>query len=809
MPWMQASVGLPASHAAEVLDFPDWLERLSARAILPRSRQAILALMPQTDRELIEARRQRVREWLRLLEDGHDPSIQDISDPAPELAACRGEGSRLGPEELYRLARSLRALDSFRRFILSEAELVPALRSDLGEIEAQDALVSRIESCVGPDGEMLDGASTELARIRRSMSQTRDRVRGTLEDLIKSRLAGPGEDPRPMVRSGRLVLPVKRERKTDLPGIVHDESGSGKTLFVEPMETVELNNRVAGLTAEEREEIARILDELSAWVRSAAPDIENLAQRFSRMEIPLALAREFKGRPRAWAEEKGEHIRLAAARHPLLEDYLGPGVDLVPLDLSLDADQRLLLISGPNTGGKTVMLKTLGLMAFLNQIGSPLPAGDGCQLPIFDHILADIGDEQSLRDSQSTFSAHLKHLVRMVEEAGPGTLILVDEIGDGTDPEEGTALARAAMENWMQSGARVLITTHLGGLKGFAQETEGAANASMEFDPEARRPLYVLRPGVPGSSRAMATARRLGLDTRVLERAESLLGEEALKMDALLTRLEEESVKASEAREKGEEHRRRFELLESDYKKRMREVRKEERRILAESRKEGERFLEEARRQVEAAVQAIRESDADRKSILEARDSMKVLESGLEAHSPKPKAGQPLVHWQAGDRVRMHSTGKVVEILGEAGGDRLRVSLDGVVLTLPLEEFSPLDSGGQRSAASDQRPRGSFHGIGLPSTELESFRLDLRGQTVDEALDELDSFLDAAVLGGYDFVEILHGKGTGALRQAIREHLRRDPRVKSFKLADQNRGGSGVTRADLAGDSDATILRNP
>nr|MBC8365857.1 Smr/MutS family protein [bacterium] len=782
MPWMQASVGLRASHAARVLDYPDWLERLSARAVLPRSREAILALMPQTDRELIEARRQRVREWLRLLEDGHDPSIQDISDPGPELSACRGEGSRLGPEQLYRLARSLRALDSFRRFILSEAELVPALHSDLGEIEPQDALVSRIESCVGPDGEVLDGASTELARIRRSMSQTRDRVRGTLEDLIKSRLASPGEDPRPMVRSGRLVLPVKRERKADLPGIVHDESGTGKTLFVEPMETVELNNRVAGLSAEEREEIARVLDELSAWVRGAAPDIENLTQRFSRMEIPLALAREFKGRPRAWAEERGERIRLAAARHPLLEDYLGPGVELVPLDLSLEEDQRLLLVSGPNTGGKTVMLKTLGLMAFLNQIGSPLPAGDGCELPIFDHILADIGDEQSLRDSQSTFSAHLKHLVRMVEEAGPGTLILVDEIGDGTDPEEGTALARAAMENWMQSGARILITTHLGGLKGFAQETEGAANASMEFDPEARRPLYVLRPGVPGSSRAMATARRLGLDGRVLERAESLLGEDALKMDALLTRLEEESVRASEAREEGEAHRRRFELLEADYMKRMREVRKEERRILAESRKDGERFLEEARRQVEAAVQAIRESDADRKSISQARDKVDELKSEIEARGPKPEAHKPLENWRAGDRVRMLSTGKIVEILESGGSGRLRVSMEGVALVLSKSDLTPLDPSEVQSA----KPRpGEVWGLGLPSTELESFRLDLRGQAVDEALDELDSFLDAAVLGGYDFVEILHGKGTGALRQAIRERLRRDPRVKGFNLADQ------------------------
>jgi DNA mismatch repair protein MutS2 len=806
MPWMKISNGLQVGHAAQVLDFQDWLARLASRAVLPRSRKAILALLPSNDRDLIEARRLRVKEWLRLLEDGHDPQIAGVTDPGAELAACRGEGSCLGPEELYGLARSLRTLEGFRRFIVAEAETVPVLRADLGEIESQDNLARRIEACVGPDGDILDGASFDLARIRRSMGQTRDRVRGTLEDLIRERLAGPGEDPRPTLRSGRLVLPVKRERRSEMPGIVHDESGTRRTLFVEPMETVELNNRVAGLVAEEREEIARILDELSARVREASPEIEMLVDRFSRMEIPLAISREFRGRARSWATEEGGTIRLIAARHPLLEDYLSEGVSLVPLDLEMDESQRLLLVSGPNTGGKTVMLKTLGLMAFLNQIGAPLPAGDGCVLPLFDRIFADIGDEQSLRDSQSTFSAHLIHLVRMVEEAGPSTLILVDEIGDGTDPEEGTALARASMERWIEQGARVLITTHLGGLKGFAQETEGAANASMEFDPEARRPLYVLRPGVPGGSRAMATARRLGLNAEVLERAESLLGEDALKMDALLTRLEEESVRATEAREAGEVHRRHYERLEADYEKRMRDVRKEQKRLLADSRREGLRFLEEARSQLEAAVKEIRERQADRGSIGAAHDVVKDLEKNLAARDPETQSRKPLLHWRAGDRVRMLSTGKVVEIIEEAGSGRLRVSMDGVVLVLSREDLTPLDP----SATRDSQPASrQSYGIGLPSSELESFLLDLRGHTVDEALDELDAFLDAAILGGYEFVEILHGKGTGALRQAIRDKMRRDSRVRSFRLADQNRGGSGVTRIDLAGDPDATILRDP
>jgi len=806
MPWLTESDVLSAGHAAEVLDFREWLARVAKRAVLARSRDRILALAPLRDRKLIEARRLRLREWLRLIEEGRDPGVSELRDPGPDLAACRGEGRRLSPESLHRLSRTLGALEVFRAFILSEAEAAPTLRSDLGEVESMKALAARIDRCVSPDGEILDGASAELARIRQAMSGTRERVRGTLEGLIRARLAGPGEDPRPTLRSGRPVLPVRRERRSELPGIVHDESGSGRTLFVEPMETVELNNRLAGLSAEEREEIGRILDELGEEVRRAAPAIEILVDRFTRLEIPLAIAREFRGRPMTWAEERGESVRLVAARHPLLEDYLPEGAALVPLDLSMDERLRLLLVSGPNTGGKTVLLKTLGLMVLLNQIGAPLPARDGCALPIFDRLFADIGDEQSLRDSQSTFSAHLIHLVGMVEEADSSSLILVDEIGDGTDPEEGTVLARACMEHWIGRGARVLVTTHLGGLKGFAQETPGAGNASMEFDPEARRPLYRLRPGVAGGSRALATARRLGLDARVLERAEGLLGAEALKLDALLTRLEKESVLAAEARAEGEAHRRRYESLESDYRERMRHARKEGKRILSEARREGERFIQEARRRVEAVVRQIREKDADRESIAEARRVVNVLGEELAARIARPEAREPLRHWKAGDRVKMVSTGRVVEILEAAGAGRLKVSLDGVALILSLEDLAPL---GTSAASSAAPPVPDRYGVGLPSADLDSFRLDLRGRTVEEALEELDAFLDAALLGGYDFVEVLHGKGTGALRRAIRENLRRDPRVGGFRLADQNRGGSGVTRIDLAGGADATILGDP
>jgi len=305
----------------------------------------------------------------------------------------------------------------------------------------------------------------------------------------------------------------------------------------------------------------------------------------------------------------------------------------------------------------------------------------------------------------------------------------------------------------------------------------------------------------------MATARRLGLDAGVLERAESLMGEDALRMDALRARLEEESRAAALAREEGEAHRRRYERLETEYEGRMREGRKEQRRILEDARREGERFMGEARKEVGAAVRAIREREADRESIATARRSLEDLEARNLARYSRSEDFAELEHWRPGDRVRMRSTGRVVSILEAAGAGRLRVSLDGLSMVLPLDELTPLDPVEQRTTGIGQRATDPM--VGLPSASLESFRLDLRGRTVEEALDELDAFLDAAVLGGYEFVEVLHGKGTGALRLAVREHLRRDPRVKGQRLADQNRGGSGVTRVDLAGDGGATILGDP
>jgi DNA mismatch repair protein MutS2 len=788
-------------HASRVLEFDLWLDSVSREALLERSRRTLKALRPISDSAKLESRRSVLAAWFRILEEDRLPDFSGLEDPAALLQLCRRPGFCLGAADFYQLSRTLHALARMDRFLSTLEEDHPF--RNLGESEEDLSSLARLwERSFSAEGEVLDEASPALARTRRNLAESRSRVRDTLGNLLQTRF--PGQDLRPTLRSGRLVIPVLREHHSTLPGIVHDESGSGKTLFVEPLDTVELNNRVAGQLASEREEIARILEDMSERLRRLSDEIEAQTERFHRLEVPLAIARANGSEPRSWADREGDRVRLCRARHPLLGRYLETGKELVPLDLELPGDLRCLLLSGPNTGGKTVVLKTLGFMVFLNQIGAPLPADDGCLLPLFDSLLVDIGDEQSLQDSQSTFSAHLGHLITMSKEAGPSSLILVDEIGDGTDPEEGISLARACMEQWMEKGARVLASSHFAALKGFAEEVPGAGNAAMEFDPDRKCPLYVLVHGIPGSSRALATAERLGLDASILSRARELLGSESRKMDSLLMALEEERIQAREERQKAESHRRRFEKLESDYEGKMGGARKEEKRILAEARRRGESFLEQARREFEAAVQEIRESSAAKEQIREGRRKLARLEEELTEEESAPKDSLP-VELHPGGKYLMSSTRQPVELLEILGEDKVRISLRGLPVLVSREELLQLPESAEEREESQ---RDSSWGLGLPGSSLDSFRLDLRGYEALEAREALDSFLDAAQLSGFSFIEILHGKGRGVLRQEVRQFLQSDHRVRDFRLADQNQGGSGVTRANLADEQNGPILEN-
>lgn len=805
MPWLASTPALAGGEVARRLEFPELLEELAQRVRFARSAEALRALTPLTDREAIEARRLRVAAWQRLLEEGREPELSGLADLGETILRARTPGAQLPGELLWDLGRCLQAIVRFGDFLAAERARAPQLAGDWGNPPDLRGLAAEIERTIDEAGRVRDGASPELARLRAAIRDSETRVRSRLDALIKERLAEGERDLRPRLRAGRLVLPVRREQKSQLPGIVHDSSASGKTLFVEPLETVELNNAISTLLAAEARECARVLKALTARVGAWVEPVCACLDAYHRLELPLAAARLARERGWQWAEwssPEEDRLALRGAAHPLLARYLPAGAAPVPLALDLDAAQRLLLVTGPNTGGKTVLLKTLGLLVLMNQCGLPLPLAEGSRLPLFTRLFADIGDEQSLRDSHSTFSAHLARLGEMAAGAAPGALILVDEIGDGTDPEEGAALAQALMGHWIARGARAVVTTHFGVLKGFAQAAPGAVNAAMDFDPVARRPLYTLSLGVPGASRALATARRLGMDPGVLAEAERLLGAEAMSLEALLERLERETQAAATARAEAERLRAEEQRLAAEYDERLTRVRSEEREILAAARGEAEQFLAQARRDFEQAVKALREREADRESIRDGHALLARLAEALPA-PPVPTPAEPLpplVHWRAGDRVRVRATGQTAEILEAAGGGRLRVSLRGLPLVLPLAELSPLpESAGARERAE---VRERFAGVSYEAAGPESYRLDLRGMRAEEASEALDGFLDGAQLAGFHMVEILHGKGEGVLREEVRRLLARDPRVARFTLADQNRGGSGVTVVRLAGDGE-------
>ncbi|MBM4117268.1 hypothetical protein FJ251_05920 [bacterium] len=805
MPWLGSTPALAGGEVARRLEFPELLEELAARTRFARSAEALRALTPLADREAIEARRQRVAAWLRLLEEGREPELAGLADLGEAIARARTPGAQLPGELLRDLARCLQALVRLGDFLAVERARAPQLLADWGNPPDLRGLAGEIERAIDEAGRVRDGASPELARLRAAIQGSETRVRSRLDALIKERLAEGERDLRPRLRGGRLVLPVRREQKSQLPGIVHDSSASGKTLFVEPLETVELNNAISALLAAEARECARVLKALTARVGAWVEPIRACLDAYHRLELPLAAAQLARERGWQWAEwspPTEDRLVLRGAAHPLLARYLPAGAPPVPLALDLGAAQRLLLVTGPNTGGKTVLLKTLGLLVLMNQCGLPLPVAEGSRLPLFTGLFADIGDEQSLRDSHSTFSAHLARLGEMAAGADPGALILVDEIGDGTDPEEGAALAQALMGHWIARGARAVVTTHFGVLKGFAQATAGAVNGAMDFDAVQRRPLFTLSLGVPGASRALATARRLGMDPGVLAEAERLLGAEAMSLEALLERLERETQAAATARSEAERLRAEEQRLAAEYGERLAHVRGEERAILAAARAEAERFLAQARRDFEQAVKALREREADRESIREGRALLARLADALPA--PPAAAAEPLpplVHWRAGDRVRVRASGQTAEILEAAGNGRLRVSLRGLSIVLPIAELSPLPAGAGAPEPVSARER--FAGVSYEAAGPESYRLDLRGMRAEEASEALDSFLDGALLAGFHLVEILHGKGEGVLREEVRRRLSRDPRVARFTLADQNRGGSGVTVVRLAGDGEA------
>ena len=836
------------------LEFPKILERLAKHTSFSASHELALALTPSTSPLDVRERLRRTSEARRLLDDAPDVSIGGARDIRPAVGYAR-RGGVLDAPVLLEVQQTLVSARRLRLTLLKlDSALFPQLQDLAHNLPNLPQIEDLIGRTIGEDGTVLDIASPLLGRLRSDIRIAFGRLQDKLQTMISSTTyADALQEPIITVRNGRYVVPVKAGSKRSVRGLVHDQSSSGATLYIEPMAVVELNNRWRELQLAEEQEIARILGELSEQVGAQAEPITRGTTAIAAIDLAFAMAKyatalrcvepeislsvvssplsveTAEGAASDGIADNGQRttdngqipLLLTAARHPLLDQKM-----VVPTTVYLGGDARLLLITGPNTGGKTVALKTTGLLALMAQSGLHIPAAEPSRLPVFGQIFADIGDEQSIEQSLSTFSSHMTNIIRILREldaerlrwqadwesdpsavAPPPALVLLDELGAGTDPVEGAALARAIIERLLALETLGIATTHYAELKAFAYATAGVVNGSVEFDVETLRPTYKLTIGLPGRSNALAIAERLGLEGPIVERARGVMAREDAQVEDLLAGIYRERseaarelVQAETTRVDAEKYRERLQTELAEFERRrdaewqaaqdaleqeLREVRGQLRRLRDDFRSVSvsRQWLEQA----EQRISEIREATPTNRKPTSLEKAVLMPTAPVPA-GPVAPAPRPL---QAGDSVLVRSVGLKGEIIAVDEDDgTANVQVGGFRMEVSLKELQR-----EKPSGRDER-RFTPSAITKPAMPDVSIELDLRGLRAGEVVDRLERYLNDAYLAGLPFVRIIHGKGTGALRQVVREALQRHPLVKSFE-GGGNEGGEGVTVAKI------------
>ncbi len=781
--------------ALHTLEYDKIIRRLTGLAATSLGREEAEKLTPSRELEIVKRRLAATDEASRAVSLKGAPPFGGITDIRSSLQRAKLQGM-LQPPELMEVAQFIMGSRRLNRFIASAGEETElTLLSDLCEpLTDFKALEDEIRRCIDEQGDVLDSASPELASMRRDIRVNEGRAREKLESLIRSSSVQKMlQETLITMRNDRYVIPVKQEYRAHFGGIVHDQSGSGATLFIEPEAVVQMNNKLRELKIKEQNEVERILRKLTAEVGERADLLAGDAEILGIIDFVFAkasLAHALSATLPVMNDEG--KIVLYKGRHPLLDIKTA-----VPIDIELGESYTSIIVTGPNTGGKTVSLKTIGLLSLMAMSGLFVPAEDGSRLCVFDGIYADIGDEQSIEQSLSTFSSHMTNLISMLGQVTSRSLVLLDELGAGTDPAEGSALAIAILEHLQKLGCRLIATTHYSELKAYAYNREGITNASMEFDVATLRPTYRLLVGVPGRSNAFAIAERLGLPKSIIDHARGEVSEDELKVDSMIASLEQDRLQA-------ETERRTAEMLRLETEKLRKEIQEERFKLQEQKAKLLEAAREEARQQVAKARREAEEIIADlRRLALEEGASVKehkLIEAKkrLEEAVPDPvsrptrQGGAKPAKIVAGDEVKVHSLngqkGHVVELVGS--GEAV-VQLGILKMKVSLSDLEPM-----RSASSAKTPAQATT---VKRSRDENIRteLDLRGMALDEALMEVDRFLDEAFLGNLGQVYIIHGKGTGALRSGIQDFLRRHKHVKSYRLGQFGEGGAGVSVAEL------------
>jgi DNA mismatch repair protein MutS2 len=783
-------MSLPFADAIEKLEFEQITHFISGLTSSSLGKENILELYPSTIPAEIRDELNRVKEMQGLLEAEDSPPIDMIEDCRAAIHRSAIEGSLIASEDFRKIHFVLSTLRKLRTFFIKREERAPLLFA-LGEQLYEDKMLEyHIDRVVDEEGTIKDSASKELRVIRQEIIEKSGHLRRRMESILK-RASDEDMVMEELVtmRDGRMVLPVRAEYKRQVQGFIHSSSASGQTVYIEPTETLELNNEIRDLQFAEVREVNRILTDLTNKLRPAGPLILLSITLYAEIDSLYARARyardTFGCSPAVTAASP---LRLYHAKHPILlmhKKY----AEVIPLDITLEPPGTTIVITGPNAGGKSVTMKTVGLLALMAQSGIPVPCDPRSELPIYSDIFVDIGDEQSVENDLSTFSSHVKRLQHITENAGMHSLVLIDEIGTGTDPSEGSALGAAVLEFLTQRKAHVIATTHHGFLKAFAHEQPGMQNAAMEFDIASLEPTYRFKAGLPGSSYAFEITQRHGLREAIIVRAREILGSQSQALENLLADLERKTIASETQLRMSDLLKEKYEALAAEYAEKMTTAKKEANSIKQEALEHADSLLREANSLIENLVRELREKNADRTVIKAAQDQLHESRSEIireldEYREAESVTGEPNRRFRSGDSVYQTTnpnlTGIVVE---DQRTDHVTVAFGNMKMKLDAHNLRFVEQKQERVYVATQM-------MDLPDTN----EIDIRGMYGDEAVKELDSFLYQAYLAGLKRIDIIHGKGTGALRKRVHEYLKDLPFIAKYQLGEWNEGGSGCTR---------------
>jgi len=785
------------SNAFHKLGFDLVLHRAAMYTRTVYGLEELHALVPEINLSQIQFNLTLTQEWMTLIivEDGF--SLETLPDIRDSVNHVQILNSFVNPKELLSIGQTCAQCRKVRQFIERRKENYPLSWSILERMIALKPIEDLILATVNDFGEVKDTASPELRKIRSNLNAKRSQIRASLQKFLRTaQKDGASSDEGITMRNGRMVVPIKAEYKRQFPGFVHDVSSTGQTVYFEPSETLHLNNDIRELESDEKREIERILKAVADQIRPHAISIENNIMLLAQVDLWHAKARlsNFVDGSISQVSKDGK-IELHEARNPnLLIKHEGKKDTVIPLSLNLSAEEQLLMITGPNAGGKSVAMKTLGLCVLMNQCGFAVPAREPVILPVFDGVFVDLGDDQSVENDLSTFSSRLVWMRETNVQLSKNSLVLVDEAGAGTDPDEGSSLYQAFFETLMDRKAKTIVTTHHGRLKVFAHEHPNAVNGSMEFDPVALQPTYRFQKGIPGSSYAFEIAGRLDLPYPLISRSRQLLGKKNDAMELLINDLEKEHQTIRSIRDSLRLKEIETEKLRADFEERNKVIREQREKLKTEAIQEARKIIQDANRRVEKLVESIRSNNADKETIKSVRSELESLKKEVTKKVQRShENASPIAYEtpQIGDYITIMSNGSTGTLI-EVQGKRATIDINGLRV---ITKLSDLNKTVKPKEKKKKEPSVVLISSGddTPNLRASSNRLDIRGKRVEEVDADLIPFLDKAYFSGLQELEIIHGKGTGALRAYIRERLKLDTRIESFADASWETGGPGCT----------------